>query len=107
MTMNSTETLYERIIEAIKTIYDPEFPLIDIYTMGLIYDINIEEKLITISMTFTTPQCPAIDMLQQMVIFSTKSTAPDHEVKLDIVRDPLRSPAMIKDEDFKKLFFDM
>lgn len=101
--------LYESIIEAIKTVYDPEFPLIDIYTMGLIYNIDIQEdpKKIIISMTFTSPQCPAIDLLQQMTIFAIKTKLPEYEVKLEIVREPLRTTAMIQDEDFKKMFFDM
>ena len=101
--------MYEKIIEAMKTVYDPEFPLIDIYTMGLIYNIEIQEspKRIVISMTFTSPQCPAIDLLQQMTIFAIKTKFPEYDVKLDIVREPLRSPSLIQDEDFKKMFFDM
>lgn len=105
----SKGALYESAVEAIKTVYDPEFPLIDIYTMGLIYAIDIQDnpKKIIISMTFTSPQCPAIDLLQQMTIFAIKTKLPEHEVKLEIVREPLRSPSLIQDEDFKKMFFDM
>lgn len=58
-------------------------------------------------MTFTTPQCPSIDMLQHMTLFAVKNAYPDYEVKLDIVWDPIRSPAMIKDDDFKKMFWDI
>lgn len=103
------ETMYEKIVDAIKTVYDPEFPLIDIYTMGLIYNIEIQEniKKIIISMTFTSPQCPAIDLLQQMTIFAIKTKFSEYDIALDIVREPLRSPALIQDEDFKKMFFDM
>lgn len=77
--------------------------------MGLIYNIDIQEdpKKIIISMTFTSPQCPAIDLLQQMTIFAIKTKLPEYEVKLEIVREPLRTTAMIQDEDFKKMFFDM
>jgi metal-sulfur cluster biosynthetic enzyme len=42
------------------TVYDPEFPMIDLYTLGLIYDIKINEKqkIINLLMTYTTPSCP-------------------------------------------------
>jgi len=48
------------IIESLKTVYDPEFPMIDLYTLGLIYDIKINEKnkIINLLMTYTTPSCP-------------------------------------------------
>lgn len=115
--MMTNSELYERIVEQLKTIYDPEFPLIDIYTMGLIYDITIEgekddnkdkkdhsEKRIIVSMTFTSPQCPAIDMLQQMVTFAVTRNFPEYAFELKIVRDPVRTIHMIQDEDFKKMF---
>jgi len=59
----------EQIIAQLETVFDPEFPVIDIYTLGLIYDIIIDDKntLITIVMTFTTPACPMGDMIEAMV----------------------------------------
>jgi len=56
--MNTKSSLINKIQEKLKTVYDPEFPLIDIYTLGLIYDIQINDKAIKIIMTFTTPYCP-------------------------------------------------
>lgn len=50
----------EQIIEAIKTIYDPEVP-VNIYDLGLIYDIRIKDKEIDIDMTLTSPTCPMAD----------------------------------------------
>jgi metal-sulfur cluster biosynthetic enzyme len=49
-----------KIIECLKTVYDPEFPMIDLYTLGLIYDIKINKttKIINLLMTYTTPSCP-------------------------------------------------
>ncbi|MEI7477492.1 MAG: iron-sulfur cluster assembly protein [bacterium] len=58
--MNNTLTTYEIIIEQLQTVFDPEFPFVDIYTMGLIYDImpDDEKKTIHITMTLTSPSCP-------------------------------------------------
>jgi metal-sulfur cluster biosynthetic enzyme len=65
--MKTESKLIENIIEKLKTVYDPEFPLIDIFTLGLIYDIQIKEKNVEILMTFTTPYCPMEEMLKEMI----------------------------------------
>ena len=48
------------IIDCLKTVYDPEFPMVDLYTLGLIYDVKVDEsnKIINIVMTYTTIACP-------------------------------------------------
>jgi metal-sulfur cluster biosynthetic enzyme len=48
------------IIDCLQTVYDPEFPMIDLYTLGLIYDVKIDEtnNMINLLMTYTTPSCP-------------------------------------------------
>jgi metal-sulfur cluster biosynthetic enzyme len=48
----------EEIIDILKTVYDPEVPILDIYSMGLIYDVNIEGDNVNITMTLTSPACP-------------------------------------------------
>ena len=59
----SHQALREQIIAALKTCYDPEIP-IDIWELGLIYDIGIDEKDdVTVTMTLTTPHCPAAETL--------------------------------------------
>ena len=50
----------ENIIEEIKKVYDPEIP-VNIWDMGLVYDINIADDLVTIKMTFTSPTCPMME----------------------------------------------
>ena len=96
----------DNIIEKLQTVYDPEFPMVDIYTLGLIYDVKLEEAdhKITILMTFTTAACPMAEMLQEMIHNSLSEIAPEYTVTLDITFDPMRSPAMIRDEDLKKMF---
>lgn len=56
----------EQIVEELKTIYDPEVNL-DIYTMGLIYDITIDGDRVNILMTYTTPACPAGPIIQREI----------------------------------------
>jgi len=101
-------TKYNKTIQLIedrlKTVYDPEFPLIDIFTLGLIYDIQIKDKNIEILMTFTTPYCPMEDMLKEMVKNAINEILPDYEVILTITFDPMWTIEKIKDPDLKRMF---
>ena len=56
----------EQIIEEIRKIYDPEFP-VNIYELGLIYDISVSDKHVDIMMTLTSPNCPVADTLPKNV----------------------------------------
>ena len=58
--------LKENIITEIKKIYDPEIP-VNIFDLGLIYDISIRDKTVEIEMTLTSPNCPVADSLPKMV----------------------------------------
>ena len=60
------EEIVEKIISVIKTIYDPEIP-VNIYELGLIYDVSIIEKDVRISMTLTSPNCPVAESLPKEV----------------------------------------
>lgn len=56
------DELKEKIIEKLRTVYDPEITSINIYDLGLVYEINVdEEKNVEIKMTLTSPTCPAAD----------------------------------------------
>ena len=94
----------ENIIDILKTIYDPEVPILDIYNMGIVYDVNIKDKKVDIIMTFTSPQCPMWDMIIEMVNNSITERFPDANVNIEITFDPIWSPDMIKDEDIKQMF---
>ncbi|MDR0860549.1 MAG: metal-sulfur cluster assembly factor [Candidatus Peribacteria bacterium] len=102
---NDEETKND-IIEKLKTVYDPEFPLVDLFTMGLIYEVKVseEEKSCVITMTFTTPACPMADMLMEMVKNAVLEAVPDFEVEIVITFEPMRTPKMIKDEDLQRMF---
>ena len=94
----------ENIIDTLKTVYDPEVPILDIYNMGLIYDVDVKNDDVNITMTLTTPACPMGDMILEMVKNAIKEKYPNANVNIDLVFEPLWSPDMIKDEDIKQMF---
>ena len=106
MQKNQNNELYEKIIEKLKTVYDPEFPLVDMYTLGLIYGVELkkEEKICDLTMTFTTPTCPMADVIMEMVKNAVLDAIPDWEVNIIISFEPMWEPSMIKDPDLQKMF---
>jgi len=80
--------LKEKIIAEIKKIYDPEIP-VNIYELGLIYDIKIENKtLVIVKMTLTTPNCPVAESLPKEVKDSIMELPEVKDVDLQLVWDP-------------------
>ena len=106
MENNDIVTTYEIIVEQLQTVFDPEFPLIDIYTMGLIYDIQPDdaEKHIVLTMTFTSPSCPAAELIETMIKNAISEILPTYTLEIIIVRDPAWTYHMMKDEDLKRMF---
>ena len=94
------------IEEKLKTVYDPEFPLVDIYTLGLIYGVKINKKkqICVVTMTFTTPACPMADLMIAMVKNAVSEVVPEWEVEVEISYEPMRNPKMIKDQDLQRMF---
>ncbi len=83
----------EEIIEALKTCFDPEIQM-DVWTLGLIYDIDIKgEKDVTIRMTFTTPMCPYGPMLMDDVYHKLNDIGGIGKVKIDITFEPPWKPS--------------
>ena len=79
--------LKEKIITEIKKIYDPEIP-VNIYELGLIYDINVDGKNISVKMTLTTPNCPVAESLPKEVKDSIMELPEVKDVDLKLVWDP-------------------
>jgi len=94
----------ENIIDILKTIYDPEIPILDIWNMGLIYNIEIKDDNINIVMTLTSPACPMADMILEMVKNSIQEKYPESIIKIETTFEPNWTPEMIKDEDIKEMF---
>lgn len=102
--MNKKE-LENRIIEVIKTIYDPEIP-VNIYELGLIYDVNVnDENMVKILMTLTTPNCPVAESLPQEVKDKVKSLDQVSSVELEMTFDPPWNKELMSDEAKLELGF--
>ncbi len=105
--MNSqTSSTLQKIEEKLKTVYDPEFPMIDMYTLWLIYKVDLDEtkKIVDILMTFTTPFCPMADMIKEMIQNAILEVVPTFTVEIEVTFEPPRNQTMIKDEDLQKMF---
>jgi FeS assembly SUF system protein len=93
----SSQTLREKIIEALKTCYDPEIP-IDIWELGLIYDIDISSNNeVTVTMTLTTPHCPAAETLPADVEAKVNGVEGVASVKIELTWEPAWSPQLMSD----------
>ncbi len=88
--------LKEKIISEIKKIYDPEIP-VNIYELGLIYDISIKDKDVSIKMTLTTPNCPVAESLPKEVKDSIMELNEVGKVDLDLVWDPPWDKSMMSE----------
>jgi FeS assembly SUF system protein len=89
--------MQERIVEVLKTVYDPEIP-VDIYELGLIYDVEIDnEANVRIVMTLTSPACPVAGSLPIEVEHKTRAVEGVNDVKVDLVWDPPWTPDKMSD----------
>jgi FeS assembly SUF system protein len=77
----------EAVIEAIKTIYDPEIP-VNIFELGLIYDIQVNESEVHIVMTLTTATCPAAAFMPEEVKSVVNEIPGVQQVQVDVVYEP-------------------
>jgi len=93
----STQPLREKIIEALKTCYDPEIP-IDIWELGLIYDIGIASgNDVVITMTLTTPHCPAAETLPVDVEQKVSGVEGVASVRIELTWEPAWTPQMMSE----------
>jgi FeS assembly SUF system protein len=90
--------LTDDIVNAIKSVYDPEIPA-DIYELGLIYRIEIgEDRKVDIEMTLTTPNCPSAQELPMMVENAVAGVPGVGPVQVQVVWDPPWEPSRMSDE---------
>ncbi|CVK15387.1 FeS assembly SUF system protein [Apibacter mensalis] len=100
MTLNEeqVQSLSEKIVEKLKTVYDPEIP-VDIYELGLIYDIQIStEGDVEILMTLTTPNCPVAETLPMEVEEKIGTIDEVKEVNVKITFEPSWDKDMMSEE---------
>jgi FeS assembly SUF system protein len=94
----TNEELRDSVIDALKSVYDPEIP-VDIYELGLIYDVAIsEDGDATIAMTLTTPHCPVAESLPQEVELRVLSVPGIRDAVVNLVWDPPWDPSKMSDE---------
>jgi FeS assembly SUF system protein len=92
------------IIENLKEVFDPEIP-VNIYDLGLVYNVNIEGSTAIILMTLTAPGCPAADMIVADVEYMTKKIVGIEECKVEITFDPPWEKSMMSEEARLELGF--
>ena len=92
-----TADLRENIMAAIKTVYDPEIP-VDIYELGLIYEVSIYPvNNVQIMMTLTSPSCPSAEAIPSEVEQKIKAIPGVNDVKVEITWDPPYSQDMMSE----------
>ena len=88
----------ERIVESLRTVYDPEIP-VNIYDLGLIYDIRVAEPgKVEIKMTLTAPGCPVAGEMPGMVEQAVLGTEGVGECDVELVWEPMWNPDMMSEE---------
>ena len=97
-TKDEVNSLGEKIVGVLKTIFDPEIP-VDIYELGLIYDVFVnEENDVKILMTLTSPNCPVAETLPVEVEEKVKSLDEIKDVQVEITFDPPWTQDLISEE---------
>jgi FeS assembly SUF system protein len=99
------EQIEEEVVKAIKTVYDPEIP-VNVFDLGLIYGIQINpDRTVLITMTLTTPNCPAAGFLPGQVEARVRHLPMVEDARVEITFDPPFSPDMMSDEAKLELGF--
>lgn len=101
--MDDLLQLESSIVEALKKVYDPEIP-INIYDLGLIYDINVgDENDVTVTMTLTAPNCPIADDILLQAKESVETVDGVKSATINLVFDPPWSKDMMSEEALLEL----
>ena len=103
--MENKELIEKKVVDMLKLDYDPEIP-VDIYELGLIYEIDItEEYIVKIKMTLTAPNCPAADFILEDVRIKVESIEEVKGVDVDLVFEPEWDKDMMSEEAKLELGF--
>ena len=105
MTAEEKLAIEERIVEVLKTVYDPEIP-VDIYSLGLIYRIELQDDgNLEVDMTLTAPNCPAADFIMEDVRIKLTGIEGVEEATVNLVFEPEWDKDMMSDEAKLELGF--
>ena len=106
MTQDERTTIEGRIVDVLKTVYDPEIP-VDIYELGMIYKIDVKDDgTVDIDMTFTAPNCPAADFILEDVRQKVESIQGVAAANVQMVFEPEWNQSMMSEEARVELGFD-
>lgn len=89
--------LYEAVVEALKEIYDPEIP-VNIYDLGLIYNVEVNDGHALVTMTLTTPHCPVAESMPAEVELRVGAVPGVGDAEVVLVWEPAWDPAKMTDE---------
>lgn len=105
MTPEQKLAIEEKVIEMLRTVYDPEIP-VDIYSLGLIYKIDLTDAGdLNVDMTLTAPNCPAADFIVEDTRIKLESIDGVESVNINIVFEPEWSQDMMTEEAKLELGF--
>ena len=104
--MNDTLQIQERVIEVLRTVFDPEIP-VNIYDLGLIYkiDLNDDATELSVDMTLTAPNCPAADFILEDVRQKLETISGLTKVDVQLVFEPEWNKDMMSEEAKVELGF--
>ncbi|MBP3536656.1 MAG: DUF59 domain-containing protein [Muribaculaceae bacterium] len=105
MTAEEKLKIEEKVVEMLRTVYDPEIP-VDIYSLGLVYKIEVsDEGDLDVDMTLTAPNCPMADFILEDVRMKLESIEGVRKVNVNIVFEPEWTQDMMSDEAKLELGF--
>ena len=106
MTQEEKTQIEERIVDVLKTVYDPEIP-VNIYDLGLIYKIDLsDDGTLDLDMTFTAPSCPAADFIIEDVRTKVEAVNGVKSANVNMVFEPEWDKSMMTEEARVELGFD-
>ncbi len=106
MTQEEKTRIEERIVDVLKTVYDPEIP-VSIWELGMIYKIDVQDNgNVDIDMTFTAPSCPAADFILEDVRTKVESVEGTADVNVNLVFEPAWDQSMMSEEARIELGFE-
>ena len=106
MTQEEKTQIEERIVDVLKTVYDPEIP-VNIWDLGMIYKIDVKEDgSVDLDMTFTAPNCPAADFILEDVRTMVDRVEGVTSANVNLVFEPAWDQSMMTEEARVELGFD-
>jgi FeS assembly SUF system protein len=106
MTQEEKTKIEERIVDVLKTVYDPEIP-VNIFDLGMIYRIEVkDDSSVELDMTFTAPNCPAADFILEDVRTKVESVEGVTACNVNLVFEPAWDQSMMTEEARVELGFD-